>query len=575
VAFADELRKLVPRNIVIYPECTAVPAFEIIGYKFFYYRLKNDEVIMAGLILVNKNIVAIVRTNGKSPRALDLVNTIEACLGGPATVALDTGKYRDFFPNQNVVIVSDEIEDNWTGLDIPDNWGWFCGDFCYYAAYKAQPDADYYILMDDDVYFSADTFKKIVTSINESGPFSSAAFGLSDDLQKGPKFSRDLGKIGLPTNVGCIFPFTISTAAHIKKMEQLRRKSLKDNARVNDEAIFASASTQIDVKFLNLESDLPSVFSRKSFRTNPPNLLEFVKENCQDQVWHPTVLEDEVILRIRSGEKNYFRHRLRRVLAQASPDAAAKINQELRLFEDPIDEKAMQTSVIYENTCLIDGQKIIFNYTNPKDVVQKHHHQGRFYEEEELAIIKRNFVPGTDFLDIGANIGNHSLFVGKYLNPRSITLIEPNPVAIRMLVLNLALNQLTNICDFRYLGLGLSDQKSEKASINFSNKNLGGAQLKDDDAGDLQIEKGDNLFHNRHFSFVKIDVEGFELKVLRGLKTSIDTYRPKIFIEVDNVNRDGFFSWVQENDYEIVEQYKRYKNNENFLLRSLGNTPID
>ncbi len=98
------------------------------------------------------------------------------------------------------------------------------------------------------------------------------------------------------------------------------------------------------------------------------------------------------------------------------------------------------------------GKEIYFFVSNIWDAIQNHHLNGLFYETEELQIIARYFKKGGVFLDIGSNVGNHAIYVEKFLEPGSIILIEPNPEAINILALNLTLNQLSRI-DTQYIGI--------------------------------------------------------------------------------------------------------------------------
>jgi hypothetical protein len=51
---------------------------------------------------------------------------------------------------------------------------------------------------------------------------------------------------------------------------------------------------------------------------------------------------------------------------------------------------------------------------NRRDLVQAHHFSGEFYEAEELQIIQKYFKAGGIFVNIGANVGNHTVFAQKY-----------------------------------------------------------------------------------------------------------------------------------------------------------------
>ena len=53
------------------------------------------------------------------------------------------------------------------------------------------------------------------------------------------------------------------------------------------------------------------------------------------------------------------------------------------------------------------GQRMRFAIHDPDDLIQAVHAAGRFYEMEELELIRGVFPRGGTFLDIGANVGNH------------------------------------------------------------------------------------------------------------------------------------------------------------------------
>lgn len=211
------------------------------------------------------------------------------------------------------------------------------------------------------------------------------------------------------------------------------------------------------------------------------------------------------------------------------------------------------------------GQAIYFSIANPDDVIQSHHVVGDFYEPEELEIIARHFPIGGRFCDIGTNVGNHTLYLAKFLHAELCTLIEPNPLAIELLESNIFLNGIESVCDRRYLGLGLSDGAVTSAQMNVRKSNLGASRV-EEGSGDIEITTIDALFADSAFDLMKIDVEGMEIKVLNGGRAYIAQHRPKIFIEVDEVNYAAFDDWVTANDYVKLEQFQRYPRNTNFMV---------
>jgi len=218
----------------------------------------------------------------------------------------------------------------------------------------------------------------------------------------------------------------------------------------------------------------------------------------------------------------------------------------------------------------VAGLDIRFFVSNPIDVIQQHHARGEFYELEELAIIGEYFPRGGVFLDIGTNIANHAVFVAKFFHPAQVIVIEPYPPAIAILKTNLSLNDLTPLVDATHLGVGLSDVTGYATPATDYN-NLGNTRLFDtEDAGGLRLVRGDDIFQHRRIDFIKMDVEGMEMRALAGMAGTIARWRPPIFIEVDNVNAAAFGAWVKNNGYVIAKRFQRYPGNENFMVMPAG-----
>ncbi|HEY8574399.1 FkbM family methyltransferase [Phenylobacterium sp.] len=208
------------------------------------------------------------------------------------------------------------------------------------------------------------------------------------------------------------------------------------------------------------------------------------------------------------------------------------------------------------------NKAVRFFVRNLADVIQNAHANGAFYEQDHLEVMEKHLKPGGVFLDVGANIGNHSVFVAKYCKPREVILVEPNPEAIVLLRLNLLLNRLE--LDTKHVGVGLSDRE-QTAEPSVPANNLGGTKMVLKQDGRLKLVTGDSLFAERHIDFIKIDVEGQEMAVLAGLEKTIANSRPSMFIEVDEENRAAFIAWVADHDYEVAHAFPRYLN-QNFVV---------
>lgn len=214
-----------------------------------------------------------------------------------------------------------------------------------------------------------------------------------------------------------------------------------------------------------------------------------------------------------------------------------------------------------------NGQDVAFFVENEWDYIQKHHLGGRFYETEELALIGKHVESGV-FVDVGANVGNHTVYALKILGLEKVIAFEPNPEAARLLAVNAALNGVSARLDHRLAGL--SDAPGIAQIVAPSHKDLGSTRLalvSGHGSGACAVTTGDEALADvPAIAMIKIDTEAMELSVLRGLRDTLARTRPKLFVEVDDANREAFLSLVDGYGYDVVDTYQRYAANCNFLL---------
>jgi FkbM family methyltransferase len=129
------------------------------------------------------------------------------------------------------------------------------------------------------------------------------------------------------------------------------------------------------------------------------------------------------------------------------------------------------------------------------------------YEHEQLNEIKKIVKEKKTFLDIGANIGNHSIFFSKIF--KSVYSFEPHPKIYP--ILNYNTKDIKNIKTYNF---GLSDKK--KNVLMTDGSHLGGSSINKIGKRKVKINKLDNIFKYKKIDFIKIDVEGHELEVLKG-----------------------------------------------------------
>ncbi len=213
--------------------------------------------------------------------------------------------------------------------------------------------------------------------------------------------------------------------------------------------------------------------------------------------------------------------------------------------------------------------QVMFDVVNDVDVVQRAHSKSNFYERDDLELMAKYFPANGVFADIGANVGNHSVFAGLIMGASKIIPFEPNPIAQEIFLANMVLNRMVDRVDFSFFTYGLSDRMDEGLAMRWNPNNLGGGRIVRSDAatGGVVVIRGDDAFSKLgHVDFLKIDVEGLEIQVLDGLRDTVASQRPNIFIEIDNRNADAFFAWVEANGYHVAERIRNYAVNENFMI---------
>ncbi len=173
------------------------------------------------------------------------------------------------------------------------------------------------------------------------------------------------------------------------------------------------------------------------------------------------------------------------------------------------------------------------------------------YEPYLSTLIKHYFKPNTSFLDIGANIGVHSLSAAA-VSGGQVYSFEPVAFIREKLKKNIELNRHTNI---QVVPLALSDEnKIIKTNYSESSSNQGTFSIVNEANGTSTIQciKGDEfVLENKieNISVIKIDVEGFEYSVLTGLTNTIRQQKPVIFFEFD-------YNYIARDNKTVVDYEK-------------------
>jgi FkbM family methyltransferase len=143
-------------------------------------------------------------------------------------------------------------------------------------------------------------------------------------------------------------------------------------------------------------------------------------------------------------------------------------------------------------------------------------------------------------IDVGANIGATALNLAKQHSTKMVIGFEPDGGNFAKAQANIRLNNLNNI---RLLKRGLGSRSALVRLYKVNPENQGMNRILTDDAADfdfeeIQVQTLDDFVREEQLDvdLIKIDVEGYELNVLRGAVETINRCRPKLFIELDDEN---------------------------------------
>lgn len=164
--------------------------------------------------------------------------------------------------------------------------------------------------------------------------------------------------------------------------------------------------------------------------------------------------------------------------------------------------------------------------------------------EAELDCLGQILKTGDVVVDVGANIGTHTVFFSQKVGSAGrVFAFEPQRMTFEMLCANLVLNGLLNVAPIQN---GVSDQQGE-IMVPVLNpavaQNFAALKIEGHATGDLVKVQPLDALELKRCDLIKIDVEGMELKVLQGAEKTIRDCRPLLFAE--NNSREGSPELVQ------------------------------
>ena len=160
------------------------------------------------------------------------------------------------------------------------------------------------------------------------------------------------------------------------------------------------------------------------------------------------------------------------------------------------------------------------------------------WSQGEIELLKQNLNPNDVIIEVGSNIGSHTLSLAKTVNKGMVFAYEPQNVVFQNLCANISLNSITNCFCFNS---ALSDKKGEDfyySNFDFTKEgNFAGMSLKKEKSAyvhQAKVDTLDNMFANlKRLKLLKIDAEGMEVNIFKGGFDLIKRTKPFLYVEND------------------------------------------
>jgi FkbM family methyltransferase len=193
----------------------------------------------------------------------------------------------------------------------------------------------------------------------------------------------------------------------------------------------------------------------------------------------------------------------------------------------------------------------------------------------EIKVLEQVIKPGMKVLDIGANIGTHTLAFSKAVGPNGVVLsFEPQPAIFGLLTVNVLENEAVNVRVFN-AAVGKAAGWLDLPHISYANPNnygalqLGSFVTSDEKAINrlpVPVHRLDDLKAAASAHVIKIDVEGMEAAVLEGARGLIAKSRPILFVEneLPGEGSEATLKLLFEMEYDAYWQVARMFRPDNF-----------
>jgi FkbM family methyltransferase len=189
---------------------------------------------------------------------------------------------------------------------------------------------------------------------------------------------------------------------------------------------------------------------------------------------------------------------------------------------------------------------------------------GAFYEHSALESLRSLVRPGDTVVDVGANIGNHTVYFAGEAGCRVLP-FECNPKMAAHLRATIEMNALSDLVDLSHLGKAVSSFEGT-IPFRFVRDDYSFITELEDDGTTLTPCLTLDSLGLEQCALVKIDVDGGEPWVLEGARNVLARLRPVFSIEVMNFNNRQILNLFEIYGYDILMEDSRHEIYSDFVF---------
>ena len=220
----------------------------------------------------------------------------------------------------------------------------------------------------------------------------------------------------------------------------------------------------------------------------------------------------------------------------------------------PIINRNGKKNVDYDTNSLEKVSVCNFNFIVHKNdtCIADDLRSGSLFEKFIVTFVMQFINPNKNIIDLGANIGTHSIIYSNYTNGK-IYSFEPQKIVFDILNKNVELNNCKNIITYNFGGSNVNKKFYMDASYE-NKKNQGAFRIDEllDITNGLEIEcRIIDELNIENVGYIKIDVEGHEYEAILGLKQLLIKEHPTLMIEIheSSPSKNLIFQLLEELGY--------------------------